>query len=119
SVDALLLLHRFDPIGTRLAELDVFKICEARDTIETELAGLAAERATADDVVAIQGAMQKMRQLQGDDAAYVAADLEFHHAVARAANNRLLEEFYHTTLELMSAVTEQIVLLPGVKDRGL
>lgn len=117
--DALALLRRFDPVGTRLAELDVFRICEARDAIEVHLAGLAAERATADDVAAIQGALDKMRRVQDDDAAYEAADLEFHRAVARAARNRLLEEFYDTTLDLMTAVSEQIVPLPGVKERGL
>ncbi len=119
SADALSLLRRFDPVGTRLAELDVFTICEARHAIEVELAGFAAERASEEDIAAIRSAIDRMRQVRDDDAAYQAADLEFHHAVARAARNRLLEEFYHTTLELMSAVTEQIVLLPGVKERGL
>ncbi|HOG48338.1 MAG TPA: FadR/GntR family transcriptional regulator [Anaerolineae bacterium] len=117
--DALSLLRRFDPVGTRLAELDVFQILEARDTIEVELAGLAAERATEEDIAAIQGAIAAMRQVRGDDVAYEAADLEFHRSIARAARSRLLEEFYNTTLTLMAAVAEQIIPLPGVKERGL
>lgn len=118
SPDAIALLRRFDPVGTRLSELDAFKVCEARRAVEVELAGLAAERATTEDLARIRDALERMREAE-DDLAYHKADVDYHRAVARSARNRLLEEFFQTTLELMAAVNKEVIALPGVKERAL
>jgi GntR family transcriptional regulator, transcriptional repressor for pyruvate dehydrogenase complex len=63
---------------------------EARKVLETELAALAAERLTDEDLAAIRGHFEQMRAAQHDGAAYLAADVAFHLAIARAAHNDIL-----------------------------
>jgi len=66
---------------------DVVAVLELRIGVETEAAGLAAQRRTAADLVAMRQALDAMNAAleAGDDA--VAADFEFHLAISRATQN--------------------------------
>jgi len=63
---------------------------EARRILETELAGLAADRVTDDELAALRGHLDQMSAAASDPAAYLAADVAFHLAIARAAHNDVL-----------------------------
>lgn len=79
----------FQVSATELADLeDVLRLLELRIAIETEMAGLAAERRTGDDLVAIDNAVAAIEEdlrLGGDG---VAADIAMHNAIAHATHNQ-------------------------------
>jgi GntR family transcriptional regulator, transcriptional repressor for pyruvate dehydrogenase complex len=65
---------------------DVLSVLELRISLETECAGLAAQRAQPGDVQHIRAALDAIEAARGRDS--VDADLQFHIAVARATGNR-------------------------------
>jgi DNA-binding FadR family transcriptional regulator len=94
---------RFDPdvlaallSGSRAAGV-LGEYLECRRVLEVEAAGLAAERATPEEVDGVAGAFQRMRataeRARADRAAepeYDEAEIGFHRAVVRAAGNPTL-----------------------------
>ena len=67
-----------------------FELLEARKVVETEIAGLAAEKATPEDAKKIKEALNKMRKVLNDIPQAMEFDREFHVAIAKAAHNSLL-----------------------------
>ncbi len=63
---------------------------EARRILETEGAALAAQRATPDDLRAMEDALNRMRQGLDEAAAFQAAEHDFGRALAQAARNPIL-----------------------------
>lgn len=74
---------------------------ELRRALETEVAGLAAERATPEQVTAIAEAAAAMEAGMTDIDRWLAADFAFHVALAQAARNRLLALFVDALSEVM------------------
>ncbi|MGK5741024.1 FadR/GntR family transcriptional regulator [Micromonospora sp. URMC 103] len=66
------------------------KLQEVRAIIEPAAARLAAARATAEDLAALDAALAGMADAHGDPGAAVAADLAFHRALLAATHNELL-----------------------------
>jgi DNA-binding FadR family transcriptional regulator len=77
---------------------------ELRRGLEVELARLAALRRTDADLDEIETALRDRAAAErhGDDESFVAADLAFHTAVAKASHNRLLTELYQGLAELIA-----------------
>jgi GntR family transcriptional repressor for pyruvate dehydrogenase complex len=69
--------------------LDFEKVHEVRTVLEVHLAGLAAERATDDDVAQLREIHERMQREVSDVEAAARDDLEFHRAIARATHNEL------------------------------
>ena len=67
---------------------DVMAILELRISLETECAGLAAQRAKPEDIARIRAALDTLATKRGNASDSVEADLGFHVAVARATGNR-------------------------------
>ncbi len=65
---------------------------EFRRIVEPAAAELTAERASEEEVVAIRQSYARMEEAarEGEAAAYIAADLEFHNAIVAACGNHLL-----------------------------
>lgn len=63
---------------------------ELRSIVEPGAAGLAAERATDDDLAALDAALARMAVAGADPAAAVSADVAFHLALLAATHNELL-----------------------------
>lgn len=63
---------------------------EARRILEIQVAGLAAERATAEELAAISHSVLEMFALADDPEGFLAQDIEFHRAVAQASGNPIL-----------------------------
>jgi GntR family transcriptional regulator, transcriptional repressor for pyruvate dehydrogenase complex len=78
--------------GLFLSEQNVHQVVEARQIVEVELTGWAAERATEDELAAIGELRNEMVASANNRETYIALDLEFHLAVARAGHNDI---FYH------------------------
>ncbi|GAA2147478.1 FadR/GntR family transcriptional regulator [Glycomyces algeriensis] len=68
------------------------ELLEVRMMIETGAAQLAAERCSASDLDALRELLGRMKtaHAKGDVVTFVAADLEFHDVILRAADNRIL-----------------------------
>jgi GntR family transcriptional regulator, transcriptional repressor for pyruvate dehydrogenase complex len=71
------------------SEEDMVKLSEMLDP---ELAALAADRATGDDIGALGECVNRLEQTwaQGDAVAYAGADAAFHVAIATATHNQLV-----------------------------
>ena len=72
------------------------ELIEARRLLEIELAGLAAERATAEEIGAIEDALVEMETTQQDIERYIDSEIQFHLAIARAAHNHVLLDLLQT-----------------------
>jgi len=73
----------------RGGSLDFEKVHEVRALLEVHIAGLAAERATADDLARLREVHERMQREAGDVEAAARDDLEFHRAIASATQNDL------------------------------
>jgi GntR family transcriptional repressor for pyruvate dehydrogenase complex len=69
--------------------LDFENVHEVRTLLEVHLAGLAAERATEEEVGLLRDIHERMRRETADVEAAARDDLEFHRAIARATHNDL------------------------------
>lgn len=67
---------------------DVISVLELRISLETEAAGLAAQRRTAANLKLLARALQSFKQSIRQDLDAVPPDFEFHMEVARATGNR-------------------------------
>jgi GntR family transcriptional regulator, transcriptional repressor for pyruvate dehydrogenase complex len=86
-----------------LAELHGFtydQMFEARRVLEVQIAGLAAERATAEHLANIADELANMYAALDDPQQYLIHDIRFHRAIAAASDNPILA----TIVEMVSAV---------------
>jgi GntR family transcriptional regulator, transcriptional repressor for pyruvate dehydrogenase complex len=88
---------------TLLAALHGFtlnEIFEARRSLEAMLAGMAAERATGDQLVEMAEELANMYATLADPPQFLLHDIRFHKAIARASGNPVLA----TVAEMVSAM---------------
>lgn len=97
------LLREGKPVSRKAIE----ELIEARELLGLSLAGMAAERASAEDVEHLRRAVGRMQESVADTEAYPEADLEFHTALARAAGNRFL---LHAIRDLRALLGDDIEL---------
>ena len=76
--------------GRLLERKQVEELIEAREVLELQLVAMAAQRASAEQVERLEQAVARMQAGATDPAAFGEADVEFHLALAEAANNRFL-----------------------------
>ena len=62
---------------------------EVRALLEVHIAGVAAERATREDLARLRDVHERMQRDDGDVDAAALDDLEFHRTIARATQNDL------------------------------
>ena len=67
-----------------------FEMLEARKAVETEIVGLAAKKATEEEIATIQESLNKMKDSMTNVPEIMEFDREFHINIARAAHNGLL-----------------------------
>jgi GntR family transcriptional repressor for pyruvate dehydrogenase complex len=103
--------------GTDRAELR--DIVEARRLMETEIAALAAERATVDELKEIGAAIADLRDAIDDPARALEADLRFHLALARAAHNEILLNAVQLLRNLMAQWLLMKLRMPEAAHRVL
>ncbi|MGD0409272.1 MAG: FadR/GntR family transcriptional regulator [Candidatus Limnocylindrales bacterium] len=69
--------------------LDYARVHEVRALLETEVAGIAAERATASDLEALFDSCEQMAQVLSDPQSAAEADVAFHRLLAQSTHNEL------------------------------
>ncbi len=86
---------------------------EARLIIEAGLAELAAERAVDEDIKAMNVELDAMRASINDPENYLKHDIQFHQAIARAANNKLMSGVMDTVAQLLFNLRRETIRHAG------
>jgi GntR family transcriptional repressor for pyruvate dehydrogenase complex len=94
------------------------ELFEARRLLEPTIAGLAARRATRDEV-------QEMERILDEQARAIAAgntgfaqDAAFHAAIGTAAHNRAITRIVHAVMDLLAQSREEAIGTPGRPTRS-
>src|SRR4029079_15386251 len=84
-------------VARRVADARIADVIEVRRALEVEAARLAAQRRTAEDLAALDGALAagEAAWRTGDAAAFVEADVVLNMTVVLAAHNQVLAELYY------------------------
>jgi GntR family transcriptional repressor for pyruvate dehydrogenase complex len=104
---------------TGSTQTDLQELIEARSALERELAELAAERATAEELAEIGKHLEAMEKGASDQAAFLESDLNFHLAIARAAHNRILENAVQMLRNLMRQWISETSRISGIPTRAI
>jgi GntR family transcriptional regulator, transcriptional repressor for pyruvate dehydrogenase complex len=95
------------------------KIHEIRQLLEVEIARLAAQRASPDDLVAMEQTLHNLAQSDGRPNAFARADVAFHAALAQATQNELFSILLESIGDELLQVRQKGALLPGTVPRAL
>ncbi len=111
---------RLDRTLAPLLETDtLLELSELRRIVEPEVAALATQRINPADLAAAGAALQALRTaarpLQAE--AFIAADLDFHEAIAQAARNRVILRTMRELQELLRASRTRTLQAPGAIAR--
>lgn len=80
-------------MGPEVLSVDLLgAILEARRTVEPAAAGLAAERASTQEIADLERACDEMTAAAGDLEAFTAADARFHEMLLRASHNQVFRQ---------------------------
>jgi GntR family transcriptional regulator, transcriptional repressor for pyruvate dehydrogenase complex len=113
------LLPRVIEWGLLLGEPRILDLVEARSEIEIVVAGMAAERASEDDVAEIRRHLDAMGAAGDDVAAYVEADIAFHLAVARASGNETFAGLITSLRSLLGVWAARVLEHAGETETSL
>jgi DNA-binding FadR family transcriptional regulator len=100
------------PPQIRLGGIDVWhhglavdpeQLFDARSHLDTLLTTVAVQRATPEDIRAMEWALEDMRAAGDDARAFLSANMRFHLAVARASRIELLAAVYETIVTVLAA----------------
>jgi GntR family transcriptional repressor for pyruvate dehydrogenase complex len=114
-----------NPLNASLALLvemrdgDLRELFEVRKVLEVEMAGLAAERRTDEDVERMRAAIEAMDRGIAEADRYIAGDLEFHQAVVAATGNRIARSMMEAIRDVMRAALFSIYRIPGSPERSM
>lgn len=103
---------------TTYAETSTRELVEARMLIEGELASLAAERGSADDIAQIEKELTSMEAATKDSEAFVQADINFHLAIGRAASNMILMNALELIRNLLHVWVVSAIGADGVPSKA-
>lgn len=96
----------------RLTQIDqksgLANLMQVREILEPEIAAIAAEKATSEDIDAMQIAIKRMNDAMDDMEDYIAADHEFHLALARATHNDLIVSLIDSIVDSLGEQRRQI-----------
>ncbi len=93
-------------------------LVEFRGILETEIAALAAARATEKEISAMREAIRVMDVSLSDADAFIRADNAFHEALAQATQNALILILINSIVHLLSEQRKQIFETEGGPQRG-
>ena len=82
---------------------------EARKSLEMAIAGLAAERATSDQLAQMSEEIAEMFASLDDPAQYLVHDMRFHQTVAAASGNRILTSLMNMLATILFEVRSKTV----------
>jgi len=114
SLEPRLLLEPLD-FFLALNEANFEHLFEARKILEGELAALAAQRISQDELAHLQECVRRAEQSPDDSTSFAQADLDLHNSIMAAARNPMLERMMMGVSDLTWASRQRTVNLPGVR----
>jgi len=106
-------------VGLSVDEAQLHDIFEVRHLLEPQLAALAAQRATDDDVERLSAILvEQQRQIMEGETG-VDADTEFHFALATATHNAALVKVVSAVEDVLRQSRDQTLQQPGRSQRSL
>lgn len=94
-------------------------LTQVREIVEPEIASIAAEKATPADIAAMEAAVATMDNSMSDVDSYITADHEFHLALAKATQNKLIVDLIDSIVDLLAEQRRHIFLAgTGGAERG-
>ncbi len=96
----------------------IANVVEIREMLEPEIAARAAQQATVDNIAKMQSAVEKMDASLEEIDAFIAADLEFHQALAEATQNELMPTLIGPFIDLLQEQRRRVGLIEGGPERG-
>lgn len=107
---------------THVGELeasDIFRVLEARKTLEPRIAQLAAFRATDDDYAALQESIDLLAANRDDINRAEQAELLFHRIMWRAARNSSLQSMMLALEKELAPIHDMMLRTPEDYDAGI
>lgn len=104
---------------TSSSEAEAHELVEARRLIEVELAGMAAERATPENLKQIEEHLIVMERSKKNSEEFAQADINFHITIGQAAQNSILMNALHLIRNLLQQWISSSLTVPGVSDKAL
>jgi GntR family transcriptional repressor for pyruvate dehydrogenase complex len=95
--------------GLLIGQKSTVELLELRSGLEIYVARLAAARASAVELAAVAGHLERMRADITDLTAFARADLDFHNALAAAAGNDTLVDLLHVVRSLLQVYADRAV----------
>jgi GntR family transcriptional repressor for pyruvate dehydrogenase complex len=90
---------------------------EARIILETEVAGLCAERITSEELDKMEKLVNRMKDCMDDSASFRELDLSFHISTGQAAKNDVLNQLLAGVREqTMEFITKSLLLPEGMEQ---
>ena len=105
----------FQDVGDGL----LLALAETRRILEPELASLAAERGTDEELMEIEGLVSKMEEEQKHGNDFAELDVLFHRQIAKAARNPILYQTMEGVSDLFLESRRAILLDPNAVLRAL
>ncbi|QXW84087.1 FadR/GntR family transcriptional regulator [Bacillus sp. LJBS17] len=101
-----------ETLDKRLLRANKIEINEVRAMLEVQIAMLAAERRTTEDLKKIRNALNKRKIFfdAGKYSNYVKSDIEFHIAISEASHNSLLIDMYRNFLYVLEQIMSTLIL---------
>lgn len=75
-------------------KVDLEEIKETRNALEITISNLAAKRRTTEDILEIESALNKRKELKDSARESSKADMNFHLKIAKACHNKILIDLY-------------------------
>jgi len=113
-----------DSLGEALSTILQFRgasaydLHEIRQILEIEVAGLAAERATEEDLVQLRKALKWMETVEHSPEKYTEVDLLFHTVLAKATKNEIFLVLLEPLIDLLRKSRLQSAVVPGAVQRS-
>lgn len=79
----------------------IVDLVDVREILEPEIAAMAAERATPDQITDMTEAVEAMDKAMDNPEAFIEADLDFHLALAKATHNTLIPILIDALIDLL------------------
>jgi GntR family transcriptional repressor for pyruvate dehydrogenase complex len=115
SVEALVEPLALVMLSQREAIAELF---EARRLLEPTIAGLAATRATPDEIHEMQRILDEQAREVGSGRTGLVQDAQFHAAIGTAAHNRAITRIAHAIMDLLTQSREESLGTPGRPTRS-
>jgi DNA-binding FadR family transcriptional regulator len=103
-------------LGPHISRQQVAMVLEARACLDIFLAGLAAERATPEDLAGLDEHMSSVEHGLGAAKTQYAPDLEFEALIGKAARNAVLVQMQAQAHAAFAKVWEKIGYIPRTSD---